>query len=247
MNLYEAFERNLVDEGKEFPLSDTAYITLLPVGGDKARRAFERMMEPYSPRLNAGGKLTEEENKSLNVRFYSEVIIKGWTGIKGRDGENIPVLGRERQEAPQRREARRLLRPHHPHGVQRRGLRGSACGGRRGKLLSFLRWSQPADFQKGRLAPPDSGRARDQDQDAGGSTRSSVRTSSGFGRRSPTSTIGVRSPVAGWGLRAAAQSPTPRSKPTAAQGYLLPRRARTAPPIHRRPRSRVDASTVGRS
>jgi hypothetical protein len=90
MNLYEAFERNLVDEGKEFPLSDTANITLLPVGGDKARRAFERMMEPYSPRLNAGGKLTEEENKSLNVRFYSEVIIKGWTGIQGRDGENIP-------------------------------------------------------------------------------------------------------------------------------------------------------------
>jgi hypothetical protein len=89
MNLYEAFERNLVDEAKEFPLSDTAYISLIPVGGDKARRAFERMMEPYSPRLNAGGKLTEEENKSLNVRFYAEIIIKGWRGLKDREGKEI--------------------------------------------------------------------------------------------------------------------------------------------------------------
>jgi hypothetical protein len=89
MNLYEAFERNLVDEAKEFPLSDTAAIKLIPVGGDKARRALERLMEPYSPRLNAGGKLTEEENKQLNVRFYAETVIKGWTGIKGRDNEDI--------------------------------------------------------------------------------------------------------------------------------------------------------------
>lgn len=90
MNLYEAFERNLVDEAKEFPLSDTANIKLLPVGGDKARRALERMMEPYSPRLNAGGKLTEEENKQLNVRFYSETVIKGWSGMNDRDGTPIP-------------------------------------------------------------------------------------------------------------------------------------------------------------
>jgi hypothetical protein len=90
MNLYEAFERNLIDEGKEFPLSDTAHITLLPVGGDRARRAFERMMEPYSPRLNAGGKLTEQENKDLNVRFYAETVIKGWRGLTDREGNEIP-------------------------------------------------------------------------------------------------------------------------------------------------------------
>lgn len=89
MNLYEAFESNLDDTPKEFPLSEDASVTLLPIAGDKARRAFERMMEPYGPRLNAGGKLTDEENKSLNVRFYSEHIIKGWKGIKGRDGEEI--------------------------------------------------------------------------------------------------------------------------------------------------------------
>lgn len=90
MNLYEAFETNLEDTPKSFPLSEDASVTLLPIAGDKARRAFERMMEPYGPRLNAGGKLTEEENKALNVRFYSEHIIKGWKGIKGRDGEEIP-------------------------------------------------------------------------------------------------------------------------------------------------------------
>ena len=44
MNLYEAFEKTLVDEGKTFPLSAEASITLLPVGGDKARRKFEQMM-----------------------------------------------------------------------------------------------------------------------------------------------------------------------------------------------------------
>ncbi|ARK07417.1 hypothetical protein LAV_00017 [Sphingobium phage Lacusarx] len=90
MNLYEAFENTLVDEGKEFPLSDTAFITLLPMGGDKARRAFDRMMEPYSPRLNAGGKLTEEENKALNIKFYANHVILGWRGIKGKDGEELP-------------------------------------------------------------------------------------------------------------------------------------------------------------
>lgn len=90
MNIYETFESTLVDEAKSFPLSDTASITMIPTSGDKARRAFERMMEPYGPRLQAGGVLTEQENKDLNVRFYSEVIVKGWSGIKGRDKEDIP-------------------------------------------------------------------------------------------------------------------------------------------------------------
>lgn len=90
MNIYEAFERNLDDTPKEFPLSDTASITMLPVGGEKARRAFEQMMEPYSPRLNAGGKLTDKENKDLNVRFYAEYIVKGWKGITDRDDAEIP-------------------------------------------------------------------------------------------------------------------------------------------------------------
>lgn len=89
MNIYEAFENNLEDTPKEFPLSDTASITLLPISGEKSRRAFNRMMEPYSVRLNAGGKLTEEENKNLNVRFYAENIVKGWKGIKDRDGNEI--------------------------------------------------------------------------------------------------------------------------------------------------------------
>jgi hypothetical protein len=89
MNIYEAFENTLEDTPKEFPLSDTASITLLPISGEKSRRAFERMMEPYSVRLNAGGKLTEEENKNLNVRFYAENIVKGWKGIKDRDGNDI--------------------------------------------------------------------------------------------------------------------------------------------------------------
>lgn len=90
MNIYEAFERNLSDEPKTFPLGDDVSITMMPAGGDKAQRAFERMMEPYGPRLNAGGKLTTEENKKLNVRFYSEFIVKDWKGIRGRDGELIP-------------------------------------------------------------------------------------------------------------------------------------------------------------
>lgn len=89
MNLYETFANNLVDEAKTFPLSEEASITMLPIGGDKARRAFERMMEPYSARLQAGGSLTEAENKALNIRFYAEHIVKGWTGIKDQDGEAI--------------------------------------------------------------------------------------------------------------------------------------------------------------
>ncbi|MEQ6333015.1 hypothetical protein [Sphingobium sp. MK2] len=90
MNLYEAFEKTLVDEGKTFPLSAEASITLLPVGGDKARRKFEQMMEPYAPRLKAGGELTEQENKDLNIKFYAEHIILGWSGLRGKDKEPVP-------------------------------------------------------------------------------------------------------------------------------------------------------------
>ena len=46
-------------------------------------------MEPYSVRLNAGGKLTEQENKDLNVKFFAEHIIKGWEGITDRDNNVI--------------------------------------------------------------------------------------------------------------------------------------------------------------
>jgi hypothetical protein len=90
MNIYEQFASDgLIDEAKTFPLSESAEITMLPTGGEKARRAFEKMMEPYGPRLNAGGKLTDEENKKLNARFYAEYIVKGWKGIKGKDNEEI--------------------------------------------------------------------------------------------------------------------------------------------------------------
>lgn len=89
MNIYEAFESNLVDDGKEFPLSESAFITLLPVGGDKAQRALEKMMEPYGPRIAAGGKLTAEENKALNVKYYSQHIVLGWRGLKDRDDKEI--------------------------------------------------------------------------------------------------------------------------------------------------------------
>jgi len=89
MNIYEAFESNLLDDAKTFPLSDKASITLAPTGGEKAKRAFENMMKPYSVRLNAGGKLTEAENKGLNVEFFARHIIKGWSGIEDRDGNPI--------------------------------------------------------------------------------------------------------------------------------------------------------------
>lgn len=89
MDIYAAFENKLVDEAKEFPLSETASITLRPIGGETARRAFEKMMEPYSVRLNAGGKLTDTENRDLNARFYAHHVIKGWKGIKDREGKEI--------------------------------------------------------------------------------------------------------------------------------------------------------------
>lgn len=89
MNLYEAFESSLLDEAKTFPLSDDASITLRPTAGDKARRAFEKLMEPYSVRLNSGGELTEEENRKINVKHYANNVITGWTGMKDRAGEDI--------------------------------------------------------------------------------------------------------------------------------------------------------------
>lgn len=89
MNIYEIFERDLTEDAKEFPLSEDIFITLLPAGSEKAKRAFEQMMEPYSPRLNAGGKLTDKESRDLNVKFYAEHIVKGWRGFKDREQKEI--------------------------------------------------------------------------------------------------------------------------------------------------------------
>ena len=90
MNLYEAFEQEpIVDEAKSFPLSDTASISLRPLTGETSKRALEKLMEPYSVRLKAGGHLTDEENKTLNAKFYSQNIIKGWKGLTDREGKEI--------------------------------------------------------------------------------------------------------------------------------------------------------------
>lgn len=90
MNLYETFSKPpMTDSAKEFPLSETASITLLPLTGEKSKREFQKLMEPYTPRLKAGGTLTEGETKSINLRHFSETVIAGWKGIKGAKGEEI--------------------------------------------------------------------------------------------------------------------------------------------------------------
>lgn len=90
MNIFEAFEQEpIIDEAKSFPLSDKASISLRPLSGETSKRALEKLMEPYSIRLNSGGKLTDEENKQLNAEFYSQTIIKGWKGLTDREGKEI--------------------------------------------------------------------------------------------------------------------------------------------------------------
>lgn len=82
MNIYEQFDVQVSQDAKTFPLDENSSIDLLPMGSELAKRKFESMMEPYQPRLNAGGKLTEEENKRINLKFFSEVIIVGWKGLR---------------------------------------------------------------------------------------------------------------------------------------------------------------------
>lgn len=89
MNLYEAFDVQVSQDAKTFPLSETASIDLLPLGSDVAKRKFDQLMEPYQARLNAGVKLTEDENKKLNIRFFSEVIVRGWVGMKDSENKDI--------------------------------------------------------------------------------------------------------------------------------------------------------------
>lgn len=89
MNLYEAFDVQVSQDAKTFPLSESASIDLLPLGSDVAKRKFDQLMEPYQARLNAGVKLTEDENKKLNIRFFSEVIVRGWVGMKDSENKDI--------------------------------------------------------------------------------------------------------------------------------------------------------------
>jgi len=90
MNIYETFSKPaFLDSAKTFPLSETASITLLPLTGEKSKREFQKLMEPYTPRIKAGGTLTETEQKSLNLRHFSETVIVGWKGITGANNEEI--------------------------------------------------------------------------------------------------------------------------------------------------------------
>lgn len=89
MNLFEAFDVQVSQDAKTFPLSESASIDLLPMSSDLAKRKFDTMMEPYQPRLNAGGKLTEEESKKLNIRFFSEVIVRNWKGLTDAEGKDV--------------------------------------------------------------------------------------------------------------------------------------------------------------
>lgn len=90
MNIYETFSKPaFLDSAKEFPLSEDASITLLPLTGEKSKRAFQKLMEPYTPRLKAGGVLTEAEQKDLNLRHFTDTVIVGWKGLKGLNGEAI--------------------------------------------------------------------------------------------------------------------------------------------------------------
>jgi hypothetical protein len=89
MNLFDAFDVQVSQDAKTFPLSEDASIDLLPLASDVAKRKFDQLMEPYQARVSAGVKLTEDENKKLNIKFFSETIVRGWTGLKDADGKEV--------------------------------------------------------------------------------------------------------------------------------------------------------------
>lgn len=90
MNLFETFSKpEMAETAKEFPLGIDAFITLLPTNGEKSKRAFQKMMEPFAPRLKANHPLTENEVKDLNIRHFADTIIVNWRGLKGEKDEEI--------------------------------------------------------------------------------------------------------------------------------------------------------------
>lgn len=89
MDLYATFDKQVSQDAKTFPLSDTASIDLYPMASDFARRKFDQLMEPFQARIKAGGELSEAEASKINLRFFAEVIIKGWRGLKDKDGKDI--------------------------------------------------------------------------------------------------------------------------------------------------------------
>lgn len=84
MNLYDVFDVKVSQDAKNFPLGDGASIDLLPLASDVAKKAFDDLMEPYQSRIAAGVKLTEEENKKINLRFFAETICRGWNGLRAK-------------------------------------------------------------------------------------------------------------------------------------------------------------------
>lgn len=89
MNPYELFSKEIDDKPKRFPLSQTSGITLIPMGGETAQRAFNELMRPYESRLKMGSALTEDESKELNIKFMVDTIVKGFDGFEGSDKQPV--------------------------------------------------------------------------------------------------------------------------------------------------------------
>ncbi len=90
--LYEIFETDCDLETKGLILKyGEIEVTIARAGGANRKFAsvMEQKMRPYRSSINTG---TMEETlaQKLLAEAYSESVILGWKGVKGRDGKAIP-------------------------------------------------------------------------------------------------------------------------------------------------------------
>jgi hypothetical protein len=82
MSLLKQFSSSarLAEEGMEFQLTDTGWITLRRGDAKPVRKLREELEKPYRVTLRNGGKIPEEALRKILVTVAAQALVIGWRG-----------------------------------------------------------------------------------------------------------------------------------------------------------------------
>lgn len=89
-SIYDIFETDtkLEEQGVKFDCGFGSF-TLAYVGNPAFSKEYQVQMKPYAE-AQARGLLEGKIHQKILISVYAKTIIKGWEGVIGRDGKEIP-------------------------------------------------------------------------------------------------------------------------------------------------------------
>ena len=93
MNTYEAFLNSdaFEKDGVELDLDGVGVFQIARAGGSNRQytKRLERILNPHRRAIQSKT-LSNEKADALLAQAYAETVVLSWTGVSGRDGEELP-------------------------------------------------------------------------------------------------------------------------------------------------------------